>query len=120
MAKHRIHVGTENADKGFQRFTKAWEKAKKNQLKEKEVHLNFEDLPLLLSVLTPRRIELLKALRQIGPLSIRALAKHLSRDYKNVHGDAKALEEIGLIETQEDGCIYAPWDIIDAHLSLVA
>ena len=65
MAKQRIHIGNGSADRGFQRFEKDWKKAEKNQLKEKEVHLNFEDLPLLLSVLTPRRIDLLKELRNL-------------------------------------------------------
>jgi len=62
----------------------------------------------------------LKTLRQKGPLSVRALATTLERDYKNVHVDTRALEEAGLLERTESGTLQAPWDIIDAHLSLVA
>ncbi len=36
-------------------------------------------------------------------LSIRALARHLGRDYKRVHGDVTALERIGLIERDAAG-----------------
>jgi len=75
---------------------------------------------MLLAVITPRRLEVLKALRQQGPMSVRALAKTLARDYKNVHADTRALEAVGLLERTESGALQAPWDVIDAHLSLVA
>jgi predicted transcriptional regulator len=44
----------------------------------------------------------------------------VERDYKNVHVDTRALEEAGLVERTESGTLQAPWDIINAHLSLVA
>ncbi len=52
---------------------------------------------MLASALTPKRLELMKTLRQYGPLSVRALSKQLERNYKNVHVDAGALEEVDLI-----------------------
>ena len=85
-----------------------------------EAHLNFEDLSMLLAVITPRRLEVLKTLRQLGPISVRALASILAGDYKNVHTDTCALEEVGLLERTESGILQGPWDAIDAHLSLVA
>lgn len=51
---------------------------------------------------------------------MRALAKQLERDYKNVHRDAGALEDVRLIVRTEDGLLVAPWDVIDAHVHLVA
>lgn len=77
--------------------------------------LTFEDIPTLLSVMTPRRLELLGTLRQNGPLSIRALAKALGRNYKNVHTDVSSLESVGLVERTTDGTLNAPWDEIDAE-----
>ncbi len=71
---------------------------------------------MLASVLTPKRLELLKVLRQQGPLSVRALSKALERDYKNVHVDASALEAVELIQRDSDGLLVAPWDVIDAHV----
>ncbi len=85
-----------------------------------EIHLNFEDFSILLSTLTPKRLELLKSLRQHGPMSVRALAKQLERDYKNIYTDVSALEEINLIIRTEENLITAPWDVIDTHLQLVA
>lgn len=120
MTKKRIHIGTEAPDRGFERFVAVWQRAERGEQFESEVHLNFEDLAMLLAVITPRRLEILKTLRQQGATSIRALASILSRDYKNVHSDARALEEVGLLVRTESGALDAPWDVIDAHLSLVA
>lgn len=120
MSKQHIHLGVENAEAGYERFIKAWERAEAGKLSETEVHLNFEDLSMLLSVLTPRRLEILKTLRQQGSMSVRALSRHLERDYKNVHTDVSALEKTGLIIRTEEGTLQAPWDVIDAHVQLVA
>lgn len=120
MSKQHIHIGVEEADRGFDRFVEAWEKAESGKTEQAEVHLNFEDFAMLASVLTPKRLELMKTLRQQGPLSVRALAKQLARDYKNVHADAAALEDVDLIQRTEDNLLVAPWDVIDAHVRLVA
>ncbi len=120
MSKQHIHIGVEDADRGFERFLDAWHKAEAGKIEQAEIHLNFEDFAMLASVLTPKRLELMKTLRQHGPLSVRALSKQLERDYKNVHVDASALEEVGLIQQTEEGLLVAPWDVIDAHVRLVA
>ncbi len=120
MGKQHIHIGVEDANRGFKRFIDAWHKAEVDKTEGAEIHLNFEDFAMLTAVLTPKRLELMKALRQHGPLSVRALAKQLKRDYKNVHVDASALEKVNLIQRTEEGLLVAPWDVIDAHVRLVA
>lgn len=120
MSKQRIHIGVEDAERGFDRFIEAWHKAESGESEQAEIHLNFEDFAMLASVLTPKRLELMKALRQKGPLSVRALAKQLERDYKNVHADVSALEDVELIQRNEENLLVAPWDVIDAHVRLVA
>ncbi len=54
-----------------------------------------------MKTLSPGRWILLKKLRKKGPMSIRALAKELNRDYKNVHTDVRTLERVGLIEATD-------------------
>jgi predicted transcriptional regulator len=122
MSKQHIHIGVEDASHGFDRFIEAWHKAEKGEgeIGQAEIHLNFEDFAMLSLVLTPKRLELMKTLRQHGPLSVRALAKKLDRDYKNVHADAGALESVELIQRTDEGLLIAPWDVIDAHVRLVA
>jgi len=119
MSKKHVHIGTEDAERGFRRFIDAWDRAEKGTLSETEVHLNFEDLNSLLAILTPRKLEVLRALHK-QPMSIRALSKALERDYKNVHADVRALENVELRHRGDDGLFYAPWDVIDAHVDLVA
>ena len=120
MSKKHIHVGVEDTKHGLDRFVKAWGKAEQGNAKFEEVHLNYEDLSMLLSVLSPKRIELLKTLRQKEPMSVRSLSKESERDYKNVHTDVAVLEDAGLIERTEGDLLSAPWDVIDAHVQLVA
>lgn len=120
MIKQHIHIGVEESRHGFDRFMDAWKKAESEEFNDIEVHLNFEDFATLASILTPKRLELLRKLRQEGPLSVRALSKAVSRDYKNVHVDATELEAVDLIQRDGEGLLIAPWDVIDAHFRLVA
>ena len=120
MTEQHIHIGTERPEEGLGRFVETWHRAQGEGPLNTEIHLNFEDLSSLLAIITPRRLEALRALRMHGPMSVRALAKMLSRDYKNVHTDMRTLEEAGLLERTPTGALQAPWDVIDAHLSLVA
>jgi predicted transcriptional regulator len=124
MAKDKkvkpVHIRVEPLEKAFARFEEAWESAAGGSEQSFGSCISFENFTALLAVLTPKRMTLLQTLRQKGPMSIRALAKSLSRDYKNVHADVKALEAAGLLEQNQDGKIFVPWDEIDARLSLVA
>lgn len=120
MSKKHIHVGAEKANRGLQRFVETWHKAERGEAIQDEVHLNYEDLSMLLAVLSPKRIELLKMLRQKGPMSVRGLSNELERNYKNVHTDVATLEEAGLVERTQEDLLSAPWDVIDAHVELVA
>ena len=118
MTKQHIHISLEDANRGFERFIEAWHESATGAKDRPEIHLNFEDL--LTAALTRKRLELMRTLRQHGPLSVRALSKQLAREYKNVHADARILEEVELIQRTEEGLLVAPWDVIDAHVRLVA
>jgi predicted transcriptional regulator len=120
MNKQHIHIGVEDAGRAYKHFIDTWHKAETGTIDQAEIHLNFESFSMLASVLTPKRLELMKVLRQKGLLSIRALSKQLGRDYKNVHTDVIALEAADLIQRSEDGLLVVPWDVIDAHVRLVA
>ena len=83
-------------------------------------HITFVTLESLVSVMSPKRLELLRALRASGPSSIRALATLLERDYKSVHSDVTLLADAGLIRRGKDGAISAPWDKVQAELQLAS
>ncbi len=86
--------------------------------KKARCHVSFESMEGLLKVLTPNRWRLLRALRNRGPLSVRALARLLDRDYRGTHADVAALINAGLIERNEQGAIFVPWTRITAEMAL--
>jgi predicted transcriptional regulator len=118
--KKQINIGVADAVTTAKDFIDAWKRAECEKITETEYRVNFQSLETLLKTLTSGRWVLLKLLHKSGPTSIRALAKELSRDYKNVHTDVRILENVGLIERTEDDKIEVPWDIVEARLKLAA
>ncbi len=118
--KKQIKIGVGDAATTAKGFIDAWQRAECGERLETLQWLHFENLETLLRNLTPGRWVLLKKLRTIGPMSIRALANELERDYKNVHTDVRRLEVIGLIRRTKDEKILVPWDIVEARLMLAA
>lgn len=59
--------------------------------------LSFADLDTLRSALTPRRIDILRAIRRRSPGSVYQLAKLVKRDLKSVNEDLKKLVELDLV-----------------------
>jgi len=65
-----------------------------------------------------RRWDLLAALRATGPVTIAGLARHLKRDYKNVHNDIDRLVEWHAVEKDAQGLVFAPYDeiVVDVRM----
>lgn len=81
--------------------------------------IGFETMSQFGAVFTPKRWELVESLKSAGPLSIYALAKRLNRHYRNVHKDVTALMEWMVIEKDECGLVFVPWDEIDVRWPLM-
>ena len=116
----QIRVGVGDAAITARGFIEAWKQAEGREKLEVNQRLYFENLETLLKTLTTGRWVLLRKLHTRGPMSVRALAKELGRDYKNVHTDVRRLEVAGLIGRSKDSKIEVPWDIVEAHLRLAA
>lgn len=114
--KVQVHVGG-LADMG-KRFVGAWNRAAAGK-KVSETHITFLDVQTMLETLSPRRLELLKFVRQHGADSVKGLAAALERDYKNVHHDVSVLESAGLL-LRDGRKLSAPWDELSASVSLTA
>lgn len=82
--------------------------------------LYFESERTLFKALSPKRMELLKFLRQNAPSSIRKLSANLGRDYKNVYDDIKHLLGLDLVKKNRDDLYHVPWDDIVIELNLAA
>lgn len=109
--KLEVHVGDALEDTG-RRFVDAWHRLE-NGKRVRERHLSFESLESLLSILTPKRWELLKYVHSHSVRSIRALSAQLKRDYRRVHDDVEALATAGLLE-RDGRAVRADYDGIDS------
>jgi predicted transcriptional regulator len=118
--KKQITIGVGDAATTAKEFIDAWKFAETGETVQAQHRLHFESLEVLLKTLTPGRWTLLKKLHANGPMSIRALANDLRRDYKNVHTEVRRLENIGLIGRTKNDKIKVPWDIVEARLLLAA
>ena len=80
--------------------------------------VGFSDVGQLFAVFTPRRWDLLAALREGGPMTIAELARRVRRDYKNVHGDVEKLTEWQAVEKDDKGRVFAPYSeiVVDVRL----
>jgi predicted transcriptional regulator len=85
---------------------------------EPHFSVGFADIGQMLAVFTPKRWELIAALRAAGPLTVAALARHLGRDYKNVHTDVAQLIEWMAVDRMEDGRVHVPWAEIVVDMKL--
>ena len=116
--KKQITIGVGEAATTAKEFIDTWKLAERGETVQEKNWLQFENLEVLLKTLTPGRWALLKKLHANGPMSIRALANDLGRDYKNVYTDVRRLENIGLIGRTKNNRIKVPWDIVEARLLL--
>ncbi len=111
----QLHAQT-LADMGA-RFAGAWNRAAASE-QVNEMHVTVLDVQTMLDTLTPKRLELLRHVHRQAVANVRELAQALGRDYKNVHGDVAILEAAGLL-VREGGKLTAPWEQVQATVSLV-
>jgi predicted transcriptional regulator len=67
-------------------------------LEDAQPVLNFGSYAELSRLLSPKNLELLEAIAEHEPESIRETADVVDRDYKQVHRNLSELEDIGVIE----------------------
>jgi len=118
MTKAILRIGRDAdralADMG-RRFTQAWKSGRQ------QAHVfSFESPAALFRTLSPKRWELLERLQEIGPTSVRGLARALARDVKRVHEDVALLIDVGLVTRTETGKVKVPYSVIHADFDLKA
>lgn len=105
----RVRVGPGGLAEGLAQFAHTAKAAQDGAACEPHFGVSFQEMGQMLAVFTPKRWELIAALRQGGPTSVRALSQRLGRDYKNVHTDVAALEQWMAVQRLPDGRIHVPW-----------
>jgi predicted transcriptional regulator len=117
----RIEIKCPSLEEMGDEFIQVWHAAEQGETPRRPIErVCFENLKVLVQTLTPKRIQVLTVLHEEGPSAIRALAKKLRRDYKNVHQDIQILERVGLVEETKEGLVAAPFKKIVAEIQLAA
>ncbi len=85
------------------KFVDAFEKVSKGEDIKPEDTVGFDSLEELNKVLTPKRLELINAVRRYAPDSVKELASIVNRDLRNVYRDLKILQAGGFIKLYKTG-----------------
>ena len=119
MKKRKLTVKVSSIEESLVRFKNVWEKAEQGEkLKTPIEILSFENPMTLMKILSPKRLELLQVLHELGKTSVRRLTTQLDRDYSNVHQDVKALVQAGLVLKDSAGKCQVPWSTIVTEIPL--
>ena|ERR1700712_706106 len=116
MKEVKLHVAS--VDDFFDAAASAGRQVDQGLFSEQPEIVAFENMEVLLAVLTANRWQLLRRLRQQGPTSIRYLSQLLKRDYRAVHADVHALMAVGLIDRSDKGLICVHWERIIAEMAI--
>ena len=121
MDKRALQIGIKSQNEFFDELEELAKRIDRGDYHVPEPQrVYFESAEALSKVITRQRHNLLKVLHAKGPLTVRALASLLERDYKNVHEDVKILEESGLIERDSKNHVLAPYEKLTIELPLTA
>jgi predicted transcriptional regulator len=93
--KGRIEI--QSLEEGLKDFRDAWKVAATGKSVAPRQGTYFTSVEAARKVLTPKRLELLRAIRRRRPASVSQLARFVGRDFKNVHADIQALARYGLV-----------------------
>lgn len=123
MTQTTLIVTVESIGAAQQRTSEAFEEALAGDASGEDAarRLSFETTDQLAQVFTPRAIDLLQAIAQEEPASIREAARLVDRDIKQVSENLDRLEEYGVVEFVEKGRAkrpVVPYDEIDIQLPL--
>lgn len=97
--KHHIRI--RSLGDAFEGFRKTWKALEQGKEVKRERGTYFTSLEAARKVLTPKRLELLRAIRRERPESLYRLARLVGRDLKNVQEDVRALAELGLVSLKK-------------------
>lgn len=91
---------------------------KRKMVAEADLVLTFTQAVKAFRALSPKRMETLRALRGLGPVTVYALAKKLKRHYANVFADFRALQKLGLAGRDGEGLAVVPWEAVEIRFPI--
>jgi predicted transcriptional regulator len=113
-----VRIGSTDEDRRLREDLRAMEGGE--DIEERHV-LVLDDEKELHRLVSPANLELLRAIREHRPESMRATAALVERDFKDVHRNLTELAALNVIDLESDGRSKRPavrFDEIDVELSL--
>lgn len=101
MKVKKIDIGIKGLKESLKDFADTWKKLESGKKVKKEEGIYFDSIDTMRAVLTNKRLQILKMIRELKPSSVYELAKILGRDLKNVNQDLKLLSDIGLVTLEK-------------------
>lgn len=100
MRVKNIKIGIKSLEDNLNEFAETWKKLERKEEVKKQEAVYFESIDALRSVLTDKRLNVLRTIKRHKPGSIYELAKILNRNIKNVNDDVKLLDNLGLVRLE--------------------
>jgi predicted transcriptional regulator len=113
---NRIEISVLQPDAALRVFAETWHAAESGR--EVTPRLAFGSLRELFAAITERRLGLMRHVAAHAGLNVAQLMHSIDRDDKGVHDDVTALVELGLLERDENGALYAPYDEVLIHAGI--
>ena len=101
MKVKKISIEIKSLDGALKEAGETFAKLAAGQHARKKTAIYFSNIKDFRKVLTDKRLELLKTVKDRKPSSVYELAKMLKRDLKNVLQDIEYLKQAGLVEIEE-------------------
>jgi predicted transcriptional regulator len=98
MIRKNITIQVRSLGEVMSEFLSVVRDAQAGKIGPPRVGLSFESIDAVRNVLTPKRLGLLKAIREGRPKSVYALAKATGRPLKNTQDDVAMLARLDLVE----------------------
>ncbi|MBV6467739.1 MAG: hypothetical protein PGMFKBFP_03109 [Anaerolineales bacterium] len=100
MRVKRVKIGIKSLEDVLEDTKEAMKKLERGEKVKPEKGLYFESIEGFRKALTPKRLELLRLIREKQPGSIQELARLAKRDIKSVATDITILEGLRLIDVK--------------------
>lgn len=103
----------------LQDVTKAIRGALAQDKAESSAGLSFVAYETMHRVLSPKRLDIVRAMARHGAMSYREVSRRVGRDFKGVHSDLTALIQAGVVDRTEDGVVF-PYDALHFEFDIRA
>lgn len=98
MKVKRVKIGIKSLKEVLEDFAVAADAIEKGEKVKSEKGLYFESIEGFRKALTPKRLELLRFIKDKQPKSLQELSRLTKRDMKSIVTDIKILESLDLID----------------------